>query len=340
MFVETLNRVAVYFSSLVVAVLWQSTLLAAVVAVAAWLLRRSSPAIRYWLWQIVAIKLLLAPLWTLVVPVAWLPHTGLVGPPHPAAQSPAAIVAPRDEPTPAPAPALATAGDHKPAADTADANPPVESLVPRPLQSSPSFTWQAWLMCGWAAIVVAQVVLVVWQARKLSGLLQRATPASPALVSLVDESAARLGLSRASRVRVLVAAAADECSPFVCGLWRPVMVLPQSLETLLHKSQLEPVLIHELAHIKRHDLLWGWIPQLARMLYFFHPIAHWVAFRIRLEAELAADGWAMSTTGRGAGAYADLLVRVVSQLAEPAMLRTGSAASAGFDGQSPLSEKK
>src|SRR5262249_53515634 len=102
----------------------------------------------------------------------------------------------------------------------------------------------------------------------------------------------------------------------------------------------EPVIVHELAHIKRHDLLWGWIPQIARMLYFFHPVAHWVAFRVRLEAELACDGWAMSTTGQGAGAYADLLVRVVSRLSEPAMLRTGSAASAALDGKTSLRAKE
>ena len=53
------------------AVLWQSALLVALAAVVAWLLRRSSPVVRYWLWQIVAIKLLLMPFWTLAVPLPW-----------------------------------------------------------------------------------------------------------------------------------------------------------------------------------------------------------------------------------------------------------------------------
>ena len=64
------------------------------------------------------------------------------------------------------------------------------------------------------------------------------------------------------------------------------------------------------AAVQRLDLLFGWIPQLARMAYFFHPIAHLAAFRVRLESELACDGWAMAETGHGAGAYADLLVRL------------------------------
>ena len=83
----TLNSLATDWSALMVAVLWQSTILAGIVAVLAWLLRRSSPAVRYWLWQIVAIKILLAPLWTQVVPLPWLPSE---------------VVDERAEPTPAP----------------------------------------------------------------------------------------------------------------------------------------------------------------------------------------------------------------------------------------------
>ena len=75
--VALLNALAADWSALVIAVVWQSTVLAGAVAVVAWLLRRSSPAIRYWLWQIVAIKILLAPVWTLAVPLAWLPETGV-----------------------------------------------------------------------------------------------------------------------------------------------------------------------------------------------------------------------------------------------------------------------
>ena len=72
--VTTIDALAADWLALVIAVVWQSTLLAGVVAVVAWLLRRSSPAVRYWLWQIVAIKILLAPVWTLAVPIAWLPE--------------------------------------------------------------------------------------------------------------------------------------------------------------------------------------------------------------------------------------------------------------------------
>ena len=187
-------------------------------------------------------------------------------------------------------------------------------------------------MFAWLAIVVAELALIGWQRWQLSELLRGAVPAEPALESLVAQCAVSVRLARPPRVLVT----GDECSPFVCGAWRPAMVLPRSIVWKLSEAELRPVVVHELAHIKRLDLVWGWIPQLARLVYFFHPVAHWTLFRTRLEAELACDGHAMAATGHGASAYADLLVRVVSRLAEPAMLRTGSAASAGLDGQTPL----
>ena len=65
----TLNGWAEGWLRVMGAVLWQSVVLVALAILVAWWLRRSSPAVRYWLWQIVAIKLLLMPFWTSAVPV-------------------------------------------------------------------------------------------------------------------------------------------------------------------------------------------------------------------------------------------------------------------------------
>jgi beta-lactamase regulating signal transducer with metallopeptidase domain len=324
---QTLNALAADWSTLMVAVVWQSTLLAGVVAIVAWLLRRSTPAIRYWLWQIVAIKMLLAPLWTLAVPLAWLPDITAperIAPKAPISELQPSIIVSSPQPI-----------ESAPPAATETFTPPALSVPPAakvPTVAGPALSWRAWFMLGWAVTVLAQIIVLAGQRARLARLLRQALPASTSIDALVAQCAARLRLTR--RPRVLVTEA--ECSPFVCGLWRPVMVLPRSLEALLPDNEIEPVLIHELAHVKRYDLLFGWIPQLARMFYLFHPIAHLVAFRVRLEGELACDGWAMAESGCGAGAYADLLVRVVSQLSEPAMLRTGSTASAGLDGQESI----
>ncbi len=87
------------------------------------------------------------------------------------------------------------------------------------------------------------------------------------------------------------------------------------------------MLTHELAHVKRHDLVWGWLPELAAMLYFFHPVAHMVRRRVHLERELACDQLAMAHSGRTPAEYAETLVRVVSSASRPAILRSVAAAS-------------
>jgi hypothetical protein len=67
--IESLNSWSKTATDLALAILWQSALLASVVAGVCWVLRRASPGVRYWLWQIVAIKLLVMPLWTLAIPL-------------------------------------------------------------------------------------------------------------------------------------------------------------------------------------------------------------------------------------------------------------------------------
>jgi beta-lactamase regulating signal transducer with metallopeptidase domain len=98
----------------------------------------------------------------------------------------------------------------------------------------------------------------------------------------------------------------------VCGLWRRTLVLPHDLLAALTPDQLRQVLLHELAHIRRGDLLWGWLPEIARMVWFFHPVSYWVGSRIRLERELACDQLAMALSGQNAATYAETLVRVVA----------------------------
>ena len=88
-----------------------------------------------------------------------------------------------------------------------------------------------------------------------------------------------------------------DCPLLVCGLRRPVVVLPGRLAGSLDRSQLRQAVLHELAHVKRRDLLWSWPAEIARMFYFFNPIVHWVCYRLRLERELACDQLAMAFGG-------------------------------------------
>ncbi|MEX0977915.1 MAG: M56 family metallopeptidase [Pirellulales bacterium] len=300
--VEALNRWGAEWSTLMVAMVWQSTLVALLVATVAFGLRRSSPAVRYWLWQIVAIKLLILPFWSWSLVLPWLP-----------------------------APAVTIASNLSvPGAAAADAMVPTsvaeQSIVATSDVANIELTWRGWLFAAWAAIVLWQVGRLGVQRVRLSRLLGKAQPGHDGLVAMVRQVAARLQLKPAPRV-VLTDL---DCSPFVCGMTRGLLVMPRELVATLTPQELLEVVAHELAHLKRRDLLWGWIPQIARMLFFFHPVAHWASYRIRLERELACDQVAIAHSGRSAGQYAKTLVRVLGSASCRAILPT--AAVAPLDG--------
>jgi len=327
--IPILNDWSAGWSQFMLAVLWQSTLLAAVVAVIAWLARRTAPSVRYWLWQIVAIKLLLAPLWTLGLPLSWLPSPEPVGTARMVASQPegevpvetAAMPASHDDELDPPATAATVDQPSAPASRVPQsaARPPARDTI----------SWQAWLMLGWGGVVVWQGLAIVWYRAQLQRFLALTIPATEAIEQIVVQVAAEMQLRRSPAVRV----SEVDCSPFVCGMLRPTLVIPRMLDSLLTDGRLRPVIVHELAHLKRRDLWFGWLPQMARIVYFFHPVAYWVAFRVRLEAELACDGWAMNATGQRPADYAQLLVGVVTRLSEPAPLR---ATSASLDGQTTI----
>jgi beta-lactamase regulating signal transducer with metallopeptidase domain len=176
-------------------------------------------------------------------------------------------------------------------------------------------------MIGWGAVVALQLGQLLVQRRRLSLLLREASPAGHDLVATVRGVAQDLKLARPPRVLLT----AENCSPFVHGAIRASLILPQALLATLSPAELRQVLSHELAHVKRRDLVWGWTAQIARMLYFFHPVAHWCYWRIRLERELACDQLAISVGGDKAADYVQTLVRVVSHISQPPALQSAVA---------------
>jgi len=334
-FIADWNACAAIWGGRMWAVLWQSTLFAVVIAIAARIfLRRSSPGVRYWIWQVLAIKLLVMPFWTYAIPLT--EFVPAIGTPEPAGTS-APVAAshmlpgsrpvdrPIDGPADGPAPVPNATG---PTMAKINPSPDVPN-IPRAESVPVQITWLGWLLGVWGAVVTAQCLRILWHHRRLARLLRGTTPADQPLAALVGEAACRLQLRRVPQV-VLTEI---DCSPFVCCIRRAVLVLPRGLTANLNPTELNHVLLHELAHVRRLDLVWGWIGELARMTYFFHPVVHWIAYQIRLERELACDQLAMATSGQGAAEYAATLVRVVSQSSEPSVFKT-SAATAGLDGES------
>jgi len=151
-----------------------------------------------------------------------------------------------------------------------------------------------WLVLAWLSGVVFLLARLAAGWRQIHRLRRRALRQPVCEWQGVAETIARrLRLSRA--VRVVETAAASV--PVVIGWLRPVILLPVRAMTGLTREQIELVLAHELAHIRRHDFLLNAFQSVVESLLFYHPAVWWVSRRMREEREFCCDDLAVSVCG-------------------------------------------
>ena len=151
-----------------------------------------------------------------------------------------------------------------------------------------------WLVLGWLAGVCAlsgRLFLGWLQVRRLRQTATHPLPSPwPEKLSAL---ARRLGVNRS--IQLLQSALIEV--PTVIGWLRPVILLPASCLTGLTPRQLEAIIAHELAHIRRHDYLVNLLQSTIETLLFYHPAVWWVSRRIRDERENCCDDLAVEVTG-------------------------------------------
>src|SRR5438552_4063315 len=145
--------------------------------------------------------------------------------------------------------------------------------------------------------------------------LRRAASLSvaPALLAKCRELQSRLGITRIIRF--------CECgwldAPAVIGWFRPVVLLPVRALTGLTEDQIEAVIAHELAHIRRLDAFVNLFQVVVESLLFFHPAVWWLNKRVRIERENCCDDVAVAACGNHLG-YARALTTMEEWRATPA----------------------
>ncbi len=106
--------------------------------------------------------------------------------------------------------------------------------------------------------------------------------------------------------------------PTAIGFFKPLVILPRWALNDLSASELRPVLLHELAHVRRWDDWTNLLQKLIQAVLFFHPAIWWIEKRISLEREMACDDIVLAHTGNPRG-YAESLLSV----AERSFMRRG-----------------
>jgi beta-lactamase regulating signal transducer with metallopeptidase domain len=134
---------------------------------------------------------------------------------------------------------------------------------------------------------------------------KNATEAAPEWQRSARRLAHALKLRRA--VQLLESAAVEV--PTVIGWLRPVVLLPATSLTGLSTEQMEMILAHELAHIRRNDFFVNLMQAVVETLLFYHPAVWWISNRIRVEREHCCDDVAVSVSGKPL-VYARALTRL------------------------------
>ncbi len=146
--------------------------------------------------------------------------------------------------------------------------------------------WLTWIVAAWSAGVVVCSVRPLWGWHTLWRLKRvGVSPVPDEVLKAAEEVASRLGLRCV--VRVLQSTLAQV--PVVVGYFKPVILLPASLLTEIPAGQLEAILAHELAHVRRHDFVVNLLQILVETLFFYHPAVWWLSRRIRIEREHCCD---------------------------------------------------
>jgi beta-lactamase regulating signal transducer with metallopeptidase domain len=162
------------------------------------------------------------------------------------------------------------------------------------------------LLAAWLAGVFAlSLRLLAGWAVAVRLVERRSRPATAALAASFARLTKRLALSRP--VRLLESAAVEV--PTALGWMRPVVLVPLSGLTGFSPTQIEALLAHELAHLRRHDYLVNLAQCAAETLLFYHPAVWWVSGRIRAERENCCDDIAVAATG-DARVYAAALLEL------------------------------
>lgn len=278
---------------LILVLLIKATCLLVVALAASLLLQRASAGSRHLVWLVALAGLLALP-----AVAAWAPLPLRVLPRQGVADM-SSVTLPRDaQLAEMRSPAIATGA---PAAAPVTAEPSPGRSAGSPVGIG------AMLSAAWAAVALALALNLAYGAWSVRRIVRRARPLDdPAWRMPLYEIADRLGLDAAPRLL----RSDDVKMPFAAGLLSSTIVLPAESDGWSAERR-SAVLIHELGHVRRRDLIGHTVGRVACALYWFHPLVWTAARRLRAESERACDDLAL-VFGARPSEYAEHLLEIVA----------------------------
>jgi beta-lactamase regulating signal transducer with metallopeptidase domain len=154
--------------------------------------------------------------------------------------------------------------------------------------------WDVLLFAAWAGIVGFLLFRVFAAFRQMVKRFHNLRPLSDAATLDLFETCRN---DTGVRVEIALFETARIASPALFGFLRPRLILPAGLREALSQDELRFVFLHELAHVRRRDILFNWVGTLLQIVHWFNPLI-WFAFaRWRADREMACDALAIEAAG-------------------------------------------
>jgi len=170
----------------------------------------------------------------------------------------------------------------------------------------------------WLAGALILAVYVCANNFNLLRIVKRERPLTDQkILDLLEDCKAEMGI----RIILGVVITDKVKSPALFGFIRPRLLLPKGMLDTLSREELRYVFLHELAHLKRHDIYIGWLISLLQVLHWFNPLI-WLAFyRVRTDRELACDALVLARTQSGQRKdYGRTIVSLLERFSQPRRL--------------------
>ena len=225
----------------------------------------------------------------------------------------------------------------QPASNSTDTSEvPIETQVTTPIsietkpQATPSleteaaylikpstFHWATYILflvyLAGAVLYLVRLLSQYFKVRKKVSASQRQT--SGALQTRLHQLSQRLGMKFCPELRI----SSDLNSPFAIGAIRPVIVLPEETIGQLDSDQLDIVMAHELAHVRRRDMITGWLQTILTAIWWFHPATWWLTTALRQTREDCCDDILIANQITKPERYCETIIQAAARQTTPSL---------------------
>jgi beta-lactamase regulating signal transducer with metallopeptidase domain len=199
-------------------------------------------------------------------------------------------------------PVLGVLDEARPALTSAAAAGSTHPAITLPAQ------WTLYAFFGWALGVCVALVRLASGFWRLRGLRRSCTP----IVAANLDPAIRKTLDAIGAGSITVATSERVSVPAAIGFWKRTIIFPAWALRELSTEDLNVILLHEFAHLRRADDWTNLIQKIVRALFFFHPAVWWIENRLSVEREMACDDAVLAATSNPHG-YANCLVSLLEK---------------------------